>query len=182
MTQHVGAYRQDISRQDFYYMDGENDLMKFYRSLMDILDDFEFDVIQEEMPFTHYFTALPKVNPKVVCSKWKDPYTKIEVTVKFKFKSPEAPQDTSEDLLKVELELSADLVTEYPNETRLDRSFISTIFQKIMEFFVYRKEKKKYWEEAEEIVLEIASRAREIHDSLPAIGKSTREYYKPEFR
>lgn len=171
----------EIEKMEFFYLHSEEDLMKFYRKIIDILEDFNFDRI-EEAGMTQYLTAVPKINPNIEATKEKDPYTNIEITIGFRFKSPHPHMETSEDLFKVELHLEGEVTTDFPKETRLDRSFISKIFQKILNFFVYRKEKEKYWEECEETLIEISNRAREIYKSLPSIGKSRREYYKPEFR
>jgi len=78
--------------------------------------------------------------------------------------------------------MSSEVEVEFPHKTVFQRSILYKGIIKMFYLLFYRKEIEKYKEEAEELTIEIADRAREAYDSVPSIGKSKREYYSPTFR
>lgn len=169
-----------ISREDYLYFRSEKDFLSYYTNLQEILENLGFRLMQE--PRMEWWTANPKLKPNVQATKEKDPYTDIVITVKPKLKKPLQHFKFASDTLKLQLQMSSSVEVEFPHETPFQRSIFYKGILKAFLALSYRKEIEKYKEEAEELTLEIANKARETYDSVPTIGKSKREYYSPSFR
>ncbi len=173
-----------LRREDFIYGEGLDELMEVYRALPRILDDLGFQESSEyysehweTLPFKTYFNAY----------KWKDPYTAIRFRMGVRVKEPRSDRKTSEEVYKAKLSLNAYLIhTKYPEWGKFEmtsmfkRSFFYKIFWKLAHGWLFGREEEKYREEAEELANELMSRVREVEGSVPAIGRSKREWYNPE--
>lgn len=172
-----------LSRDEQLYAHDLDELMELFRAIQKVLEELGFHEINEE--FSEHWETLPFKNG-VEATKWKDPYTAIVMDFKLRVKEPRSDRKTDEDVYKVKVTLDAELVRmRYPNwqwfeeSTILKRSGIYKFLYKLTNNFLYAKEHQKYREEAEETGLELISRIREIEGTLPAIGRSTREFYNP---
>ncbi len=174
-----------IRREDFIYGEGLDDLMEVFRALPKILDDLGFqDVTEfysehwETLPFKTYFNAY----------RWKDPYTAIRVRMGVRVKEPRSDRKTGEEVYKAKLSVSTYIdTTKYPKWGKFEqtsmfkRSWFYHVFWKLLHNeFLFGKEHKKHEEEAEELTNELMSRIREVEGSVPAIGRTEREWYQPE--
>ncbi len=173
-----------LRRDDHVYAEDVEEMMEVYRALQNVLDELGFDEISEfraeqweTLPFKFYINAL----------KWKDPYTAIKFWVKLRVKEPRSDRKTAENVYKAKMTMTASLVrTRYPHwdkfeeTTAFKRSYFHKVAWKLINSFLFRKEREKYREEAEELGNQFMSRLREIEGSVPAIGRSEREWYTPE--
>ncbi|MCJ7478665.1 MAG: hypothetical protein MUP63_00615 [Candidatus Nanohaloarchaeota archaeon QJJ-7] len=182
---HVDENDKVLRREDFIYGEGLDDLMEVFRALPNMLEELGFDNVSEfytehweTLPFKTYFNAY----------RWKDPYTAIRFRMGVRVKEPRSDRKTDEDVYKAKLSLTAYLVkTKYPKWGKFEQTtafkrswFYKTIWKLLYNEFLFGKEQKKYEEEAEELANELMSRVREVEGSVPAIGKSKREWYEPE--
>lgn len=175
-----------IQREDIVYGEGLDAMLEYYRHLQGILMDLSFDEIDETS--TEHWSSLP-FKQKIYARKWKDPFTKIEVKIKARVKTPRSDRRVSTDTLRGIFFISGYVIRDqYPHweyweeDNWFRRSKIYTFFQRILKSFFFQKEWEKYKEEAMELTLAITSRIREREGSIPAIGRSKREWFKPEFR
>ncbi|MDY6761522.1 MAG: hypothetical protein SVY41_00565 [Candidatus Nanohaloarchaea archaeon] len=174
-----------IRREDFIYGEGLDELMEVFRALPKILDDLGFQEVTEfysehweTLPFKTYFHAY----------RWKDPYTAIHFYVKVRVKEPRSDRKTGEDVYKAKLSLRDNIIrTKYPKWGKFEqtsmfkRSWFYQFFWKLVHNdFLFGKEQERYREEAEELGNELMSRLREVEGSMPAIGRTEREWYQPE--
>jgi hypothetical protein len=175
-----------VQREDVIYGEGLDAMLEYYRGLQQILEELDFDEIREA--HTEHWENLP-FKQTIYADLWKDPYTKVQVKIKARVKAPRHDRRTSDDLYKGIFFISGYVVRakfphwEYWEEgSWFKRSAIYSFFQRILRSIMFEKEWAKYKEEAEELTLEITSRIREMEGSLPAIGKSKREWYQPHHR
>ncbi|MDY6776834.1 MAG: hypothetical protein SVQ76_01885 [Candidatus Nanohaloarchaea archaeon] len=173
-----------VRRDDHIYAEGVDELMEIYRSLQNVLDELGFDEISEfraeqweSLPFKFYINAF----------KWKDPYTAIKFWIKIRVKEPRSDRKTGEEVYKGKLTMRGYISrVRYPQwnkfeeTTRFTRSGLYRFFWKLANSFIFAKEREKYEEEAEELAVQFMSRLREMEESVPAIGRSKREWYNPE--
>lgn len=173
-----------LRREDFIYGEGLEDLMEVYRALPRILEDLGFEESSEfysehweTLPFKTYFNAY----------RWKDPYTAIRFKMGVRVKEPRSDRKTGEEVYKGKFTLNAWVVhTKHPKWGKFEatsmfkRSFFYKLFYRIAKGWLFRKEEERYKEEAEELANELMSRVREVEGSVPAIGRSKREWYTPE--
>lgn len=173
-----------LRREDFMYGEGVDELMEVYRSLPNILENLGFQNVTEfysehweTLPFKTYLNAF----------KWKDPYTAIRARLGIRVKEPRSDRKTGEDIYMAKLSLNMYVIrTKYPEWNKFEqtsifkRSWFYKFFWKLLYSFLFKKEMEKYEEEAEELGIQIMSRAREVEGSLPAIGRTEREWYDPE--
>lgn len=154
----------------------EGDFLKFYTKMTDILNDLGFNIVDEY--YAEWWTVSPLYKPSVRAIKEKDRFTSIEVQIKWRWKKPLQSMRESADTLKIELSITGSVMIDYGEG---GRSIFYKAFTKLLEL-LHRKDYRKYREECEELVIEIAQRGREIYGSLPAIGRSKQEYYRPVHR
>jgi len=171
-----------LYRDDQLFARNIDDLMELFRSMLTVLEELGFQEIREE--YSEHWETLPFKNG-VSAYRWKDPYTAIHLSVRGRVKEPRSDRKTDEDIYKVKLRVKASIVeTAYPHHEWLEettvfrRSWFYRFFRKLIRGLL-RKEHEKYEEEAEELAIEFVSRIREIEGSMPAIGKSPREWYNP---
>lgn len=172
-----------LTRDDHIYAKDLDELMEVFRAMQMILDELGFQEIHEE--FSEHWETLPFKNG-IEARKWKDPYTAIVLDVGTRVKEPRSDRKTAEDVYKVKITIKVDVIkTRYPHwqwfeeTTYFQRSTIYQWLYRLTENLLFRSAMERYKEEAEETGLEFISRLREIEGTLPAIGKSKREWYNP---
>lgn len=176
-----------VQREDVVYGHGLDAMMEYYRGIQQIMMDLDFDEIEEVR--SEHWENLP-FKQTIKGDIWKDPFTKIQIKVKARVKTPRADRrDESGDHYKGIFFISGYVIRErYPHweyweeKSWFKRSAIYTFFQKILRSFIFAKEYEKYKEEAEELTIEVTSRIRELEGSVPAIGKSKREWFNPDYQ
>lgn len=172
-----------LTRDDHIYARDLDELMEMFRAMQKILEELGFQEIREE--YAEHWETLPFKNG-VEARKWKDPYTAIELDIGARVKEPRYDRKTDEDVYKVKIKVRAKVIkARYPHwewfeeTTFVKRSGIYKWLWKLVDNYLYRRAMERYREEAEEIGIEFTSRMREIEGSLPAIGRSKREWYDP---
>lgn len=172
-----------LSRDEQLYARELDELMEIFRAIQKVLEELGFQQVNED--FSEHWETLP-FKTGIEAWKWKDPYTAMMADFKLRVKEPRSDRKTDDDVYKVKITLKSKLIrTRYPNwqwfenSSILKRSGLYRFIYKLTNNFLYAKEQQKYREEAEETGLELISRLREIEGTLPAIGRSTREYYNP---
>lgn len=182
----MGEKMEVVQREDVVYGEDLDAMLEYYRNLQQILEDLDFDEIQEGR--TEHWKNLP-FKQTIYADMWKDPFTKIHIEIRARVKTPRSDRRTSQDLLKGIFFISGYVVRErfphweyWEEESWFKRSAIYKFFMRIWKSFFFRKELEKYKEEAEELTIEITSRIRELEGSVNAIGKSKREWFRPSFR
>ncbi|MDY6789469.1 MAG: hypothetical protein SVV03_05925 [Candidatus Nanohaloarchaea archaeon] len=182
----MGEEFKVTEREDFVYGEGLDNMMQYYRGIQKVLEDLDFDRIVEDR--SEHWEYLP-FKQSISAYKWKDPFTKIRIKVKARVKLPFKGRRTSEDLYKGRFIVSAYVIHEtYPRwEFFEPKSWYehSPLYKPIRMFlskFFFKKEWEKYKEEAEELATEVISRIRKLEGSMPAIGRSKREWVEPDFR
>jgi len=172
-----------LTRDEHIYAKGLDDLMEMFRAAQRLLDELGFHEIHET--YTEHWETLP-FKTGVDATMWKDPYTAIELDFTLRVKEPRSDRKTADDVYKAKITLTASVIrTRYPNwqwfnETSyFKRSKLYHFLHKIAEMSIFPAQEEQYKEEAEEIGIEFISQIREIEGSLPAIGKSKREFYNP---
>jgi len=175
-----------VQREETIYGREIDDMLAYYRRLQGIMEELGFDEIDESR--TEHWENLP-FKQTIYGVIWKDPFTKIQVKVKSRLKSARADRRVDEGTLKAVFFVSGYVVrTRYPHweyfeeSSWFHRSKIYKFFRRILDSFLFRKEWKRYKEECEEITVELVSRMRKLEGSLPAIGRSKREWFRPQFR
>lgn len=173
-----------LYRDDHIFARNLDELMEMFRSMLHLLEELGFQEISER--YTEHWETLPFKNG-VDAYKWKDPYTAIHLDISSRVKEPRSDRKTDQDVYKVKIRIKADLVeTTYPHwewfqsTSMFKRSWLYRKFHGLVHSVLFRKELEKYEEEAQELAHEFVSRMREIEGSLPAIGKSAREWYNPD--
>lgn len=154
----------------------EGDFLKFYTKMTDILKNLGFNIVEETR--AEWWTVSPLYKPSVRAVKEKDRFTSIEVGIKWRWKKPLQSMRESSDTLKIELSIKGSVTMDYKEG---GTSIFYKAFIKLLEI-LHRKDYEKYREECEELVIEIAQRGRDIYGSLPAIGRSKQQYYRPIHR
>lgn len=182
-TYRVEHSHRVLYRDDQMFAKNLDELMELFRSMLHILEELGFQEIRET--YSEHWETLPFKNG-VEALKWKDPYTAIKLNISSRVKEPRSDRKTDEDVYKVKIRVKADLIeTTYPQwqwfeeTTIFKRSAIYKFFHNLVHGLLFAKELEKYEEEAEELAVEFVSRMREIEGTLPAIGKSAREWYNP---
>lgn len=172
-----------LSRDEQIYAKDLDELMEMFRAAQRLLDELGFQEIHET--FSEHWETLP-FKTGVEAKMWKDPYTAIVLDFKLRVKEPRSDRKTDEDVYKVKVTLKADVQrTRYPNwqwfedASYFRRSKLYHIIHRIAELSIFPSQMERYKEEAEEIGIEFISQIREIEGTLPAIGKSKREFYNP---
>lgn len=172
-----------LYRDDQIFAKNLDELMELFRSMMKVLEELGFQEVREA--YSEHWSTLPFKNG-VDAWQWKDPFTAIHINVSARVKEPRSDRKTAEDVYKVKVRVKADVTrTTYPHQewfeetTIFKRSVIYRWLHKVLGSFLFRKDLEKYEEEAEELALEFVSRMREIEGSMPAIGRSAREWYNP---
>ncbi len=172
-----------LDRDDHIYAENLNDLMEVFRAMQMILDELGFQELHEE--YSEHWETMPFKNG-VEARKWKDPYTAIVIDVRVSVKEPRSDRKTGEEVYQVKLRVKAKAIkTRYPHwqwfeeSTYVKRSAIYKWLYKLVDNVIFETQFERYKEEAEETGLEFISRLREIEGSLPAIGRSKREWYNP---
>ncbi|MDY6778599.1 MAG: hypothetical protein SVU32_08080 [Candidatus Nanohaloarchaea archaeon] len=175
-----------VQREDVVYGEGLDAMLEYYRGIQKVLQELGFDEIEEER--SEHWENLP-FKQTIYADKWKDPFTKVQIKIKARVKTPRADRRTGSDLYKGIFFISGYVVrAKYPHweyweeKTWFKRSAIYKFFMRVLKSIMFQKEFEKYKEEAEELTIEITSRIREYEGSIPAIGKSKREWYQPDFR
>lgn len=173
-----------LKRDDIIYAENLDELMEMFRASLKLLEELGFQEIEEH--YSEHWETLPFKNG-VEAYKWKDPYTAIELHLAARVKEPRSDRKTKEDTYKVKILVTASVVRmRYPHwewfeeSTMFKRSWFYRAFKRLLDSFIFRKELEKYEEEAEELAIEFTSHLREVEGSLPAIGRSKREWYNPE--
>jgi hypothetical protein len=172
-----------LNRDEHIYANNLDDLMEMFRATQRLLDEMGFQEIHET--FSEHWETLP-FKTGVEAKMWKDPYTAIVLEFKLRVKEPRSDRKTAEDVYKAKVTMKSEVHrTRYPNwqwfgeASYFRRSKLYHFIHKIAELSIFPSQMERYKEEAEEIGLEFISQIREIEGSLPAIGKSKREFYNP---
>lgn len=174
-----------LDRYEQLFGDDFEQLTEMFRALPHILEELGFNEINEF--YSERWETLP-FKTDLRAYKWKDPYTAIKFAIKIRVKEPYADKKTKEDMYKGKLKIKAYLATtKYPHweyfeeePTMFQRSWFYRALFKLVHGGLFGKERKKYKEEAEELALQLVSRIREVQGVAPAIGRSRREWYRPE--
>jgi len=182
----MGDKTEVVQREDVIYGENLDEMMEYYRGIQQTLLDLDFDEIDEAR--SEHWENLP-FKQTIYADMWKDPFTKIQIKIKARVKTPRRDRRTTQDLYKGIFFISGYVVREryghweyFEENSWFKRSAIYKGFQKILRSFLFRKEFKKYKEETEELTIEVTSRIREFEGSVPAIGKSKREWFQPSYR
>lgn len=182
----MGDKYKVTEREDIIYGEGLDNMMQYYRGIQRVLEDLNFDQIEEDR--SEHWEHLP-FKQTINGYKWKNPFLKIRVKIKARVKAPFRGRKTSDKSYKGRF-----IVTGYLEEDRYPRwEFFepkswfekSPIYKGIRKFlytFWSKKEREKYREEAEELAIEVMSRIRKLEGSMPAIGRSKREWTDANFR
>lgn len=172
-----------LTRDDHIYAYDLDELMELFRAMQKIMEDLGFQDIHEV--YSEHWETLP-FKSRLEARKWKDPYTVILLDAHSRVKEPRSDRKTAEDIYKVKLTVKTKVIrSRYPHwewfeeTTFIKRSKFYWLFHRLIDNFLYERELEKYKEEAEELGIEFASQVREIEGTLPAIGRSKREYYNP---
>lgn len=172
-----------LTRDEHLYAENLDELMEMFRAAQRILDEMGFQEMHET--FSEHWETLP-FKTGVEAKMWRDPYTAIVFEFKLRVKEPRSDRKTAEDVYKAKVTLTSKLVrSRYPHwewfqeTTYFRRSKLYQWAYKLVENILFKRQIEKYKEEAEELGLEFISQIREIEGSLPAIGKSKREWYNP---
>lgn len=172
-----------LTRDEHIYAEDLDSLMEIFRAMEMVLDELGFQEIHES--YSEHWETMPFKN-RVEARKWKDPYTAIVADVKVSVKEPRSDRKTGDDVYKVKINVKAEVIkTRYPNwqwfeeTTYIKRSSFYQWIYRIVDNVIFETQMERYKEEAEETGLELISRLREIEKSLPAIGRSKREWYNP---
>lgn len=179
--------REQVAQsEDVVFGSSLDEMMEYYRGVQQTLVELGFDEIEEVR--TEHWENLP-FKQRIKAQKWKDPYTMIEIKIKARVKTPRADRrDSTQDFKGIFFISSYVERTKYPHwqyfeEQRwFKRSSIYQFFAGLLDSFLLAKEWAKYKEEAQELAVEVASRIREMEGSVPAIGRSKREWVQPDFR
>lgn len=181
-----GEKHKVIEREDIIYGEGLDNMMQYYRGIQRVLEDLNFDQIIEAR--TEHWEHLP-FKQTINAYKWTNPFTKLRVKIKARVKIPFRGRQTSDELYKGRFVLTGYVVHErYPRweffepESWFERSPIYRFFGKFFSSFLFKKEWEHHREEVEELTIEVMSRIRELEGSMPAIGRSKREWTDAEFR
>lgn len=174
-----------LDRYEQLFGDDFEQLTEMFRALPKILEEIGFNEVSEF--YTERWETLP-FKTDLYAYRWKDPYTALKFYIKIRVKEPYSDKKTREDMYKGKLKVKAYLVTtKYPHweyfeedQSMFQRSWPYRALFKLVHGALFRKEREKYREEAEELALELISRIREVQGVAPAIGRSRREWYRPE--
>lgn len=158
-----------LERKDIFLISEQAGLNKFYENLKKVLVKLQFDqVIEEKGEFT---PSKKKVKPKLKVVHKFDPYTQLELEIKFGVAKPLPTESRNPDIYKVTFDYKAEIVTTISEDFRFRRS---EPFKKIYEFFHKRvytnaalQEYKTY---SEKLIFRIMNEARQMY-GLPELFK-----------
>ena len=204
-------FTEDAFRKSEHFF-VKKDPARIYRGLKDILvEEFSMDRIEEAK--SEFDVSVPKDKIRLHAFKEKSPHTVIHYSLQYRVKSPKRiyKMQRSEDILKVRVQSSAEIMTVYPghehitwlpnisredpNRTVGDRTGLSaehvSDFQrsKFYEIIVgiwynkfYSKEIHSYEGEAEETILHLHDIMREKFGVEKSIGRSGASHYRPPWQ